>query len=245
MRSRHLEWLIAFVTTGLLAWALTDDKLITQPTRPETPAPVQAQGPTVVGDQDMHEVVSAQDEYEILAAALDFLWDSNYGLTGDFIVLKEESAVPFPGKNEECPFYEPPPAKEPHQKRAESLERTLKNGHFQISSAPLKTQNQTRVLWDISKFKTKAKLRNTDSLDKTHSGEFYNQTEALLRKSKGRAFISLSRPGVAKDSALLYVIDHGKWPSYVLLLSLERGKDGWSVTETASYPQSSYCNCGP
>jgi len=224
MRSRHFEWLMVFVTIGLLAWALTGNE----------------------PDRGTHEVVPTQDEYEISAAALDFLWDSDYGLTGDFIALKVESAVPFPGKNEECPFYEPPPAKEPHQKRAESLEITLKDGHFSISSAPLKTKNQTRVLWDISKLKTKAKLRNADSIDKIpYSGESYNRTETILKKAHGRALVSLSRPGVAKDRALLYAIDHGKWPSYVLLLSLERGKDGWNVTKSAEYPQSSYCSCGP
>ena len=226
MRARYFEWSVVLIAIGLLAWALSGNQF-------ELKDPLQ-------------EYDLTQEEYDVSTSALDFLWNSGYGQSGDFIALKLETAVPFPAKNIECPFYEPPPAIEPHQKRVESLERALEEERFLISSSPLRKRNQTRALWDLSKLKTKADLRDSDSLDKkSYSGEFYNQVETVLRKANGRFLISLSRPGIEDDKALLYAIDHGRWPSYVLLLSLERKEDGWSVTKFVDYSQSSYCSCGP
>ena len=224
-RGSYFEWSIVLVAISLLAWA------------------------SPVNQVELDETLEARltpEEYDISATVLDFLWNSDYGLSGHFIALELDTAVPFPGRNVECPFYEPPPVKEPHQKRVKALELTLKENQFPISSSPLRNRNQLRASWQLSKIKTEANLRDADSLKKTHySGEFYNQVETMLAKAHGRFLISLSRPGIKHDKALLYAIDHGRWPSYILLFSLERKEDGWSVQRYVEYPQSSYCSCGP
>lgn len=183
-------------------------------------------------------------EYEVLDAALDFLWTSDYGISGDFLVLENNSAVPFPGTNIQCPFYEPPPAKDPHESR---IERLHQNVDSQDLESALKEQNGARVVWDLSKLDVQANVRFRQGLPEiSSSGEFYNQNEKFLKEVGGRALLEISRPGIKENEALVFIIDHCNWPSNVLLLFLSRNSDGsWTVTSNKTYPQSSHCDCGP
>lgn len=210
-----------------------------QPRIPEREEPI----PSKTSPPSLEQVRS---ESKVVSAALDFFWKSNYGIDGDFFVFQSPSAVPFPRWSGDCAFYDPPPREDLHQIRIDRLQENLAKHGLESWATVLRMQNSIRVVWDTEAFDSVAVLRSTNVVEKApSSGEFYNQTDLKLRQVNGRARLELSRPAVIGDRALVFAIDHREWPSRALLVLLERQDGEWRGLNSYSYPQPSYCKCGP
>lgn len=193
-------------------------------------------------DSSSGSVVCGVAEARIVEATLDYLWTSNYGIPGDFIVVTAQSAVPFPGESVDCTF-----GGDTHQVRIDRLTQSLVEKEQAALAQSLHDQNLSRVSWQKANLKTIAELRSPEVLESVpSSAEFYARAESVLRKVGGRAHLELSRPAIDSQRALLFVIDHREWPSRALLVSLEQNDGGrWEVVDSHGYPQPSHCSCGP